>query len=389
MIRYDRIDAPTWMIEPFEQTPEGFLKGRACVTNIGVFPYRLADGSIEYELRHPDDVFEADSMASLKLKPITNDHPKEKVTADNVHLFQVGNLGDNPFNGDNIHLTIDMIVQNAKAIDDIMKGKRELSCGYTADIVDESGIWLGMPYTKRQKNIRYNHVAVVESGRAGEATRIKLDSGDGVLIRSFEEDTAGAVDNTNKEEGMAENMKTIQIDSVDYQAEDAVVNAYKSEKVRADSLVVELEAKKNEISTLEAERDSAKEKVDALVLENEKLKKASVDEAEIAKRVDARIALVALAGEVKADVKPDMSDMDIKKAILLAKNPKLALDGKDEVYVNARIDCLQEDIALEKDRNAVASTNGANAPAVPTVNADSAEEAYNRMVDKLRKQGRE
>ena len=78
MIRYDRIDAPTWMTDPFEQTPEGFLRGRACVTNIGVFPYRLEDGSIEYELRHPEDVFDSESMASLKLKPVTNNHPKEK-----------------------------------------------------------------------------------------------------------------------------------------------------------------------------------------------------------------------------------------------------------------------------------------------------------------------
>src|SRR5574344_1521553 len=120
-------------------------------------------------------------MDSLRMKPVTNDHPKEVVTADNVKLFQVGNLGDNPFNGDNIHLTIDMVIQDSGAIGDILKGKRELSCGYTADIVDEKGVWLGMPYTKRQKNIRYNHVAVVDSARAGEAARIKLDSGEGVL----------------------------------------------------------------------------------------------------------------------------------------------------------------------------------------------------------------
>lgn len=387
MIRYDRIDAPTWMTDPFEQTPEGFIRGRACVTNIGVFPYRLEDGSIEYELRHPEDVFDSESMASLKLKPVTNNHPKEKVTADNIQLFQVGNLGDNPINGDNIHLTIDMIVQNSKAIDDVMRGKRELSCGYTADIVDESGVWLGMPYTKRQKNIRYNHVAIVDAARAGEAARIKLDSGDGELVRSFE-DTTTKVDK-NKEDRMADNMKTIQLDSVDYQAEEAVVNAYKSEKVRADTLADELEVNKKSISTLEAERDSAKERVDALVLENEELKKVKTDEAEIAKRVEARIALVALAEEVKAEVKADMSDLDMKKAILIARNPKLKLDEKDATYIDVRIDCVREDLTLEKDKVAQASVAGASGPAIPVVNADSAEEAYKRMLEKLHKQGRE
>lgn len=390
MIRYDRVDAPTWMTESFTQTPEGFIKGRACVTNIGVFPYRLADGSIEYELRHPDDVFEQESMDSLRMKPVTNDHPKEAVTADNVKLFQVGNLGDNPFNGDNIHLTIDMIVQDSGAIGDILKGKRELSCGYTADIVDESGVWLGTPYTKRQKNIRYNHVAVVDTARAGEAARIKLDSGEGVLVTTFEK-AAVAVENkdTKKEDRMAENMKTIQLDSVDYQAEEAVISAYKSEKARADSLVDELATKQKSISTLEAERDSAKERADALEAKVADLEKAKLDEAEINKRVEARIALVALANEAKAEVKADMSDLEIKKAIVMAVYPKTNLDGKDEVYVSARVDCAREDLALEKEKVAQVSVMGANAPAVKNDNADSAQSAYQKMVERLKKQGRE
>ena len=123
MVRYDRIDAPTWMTESFTQTPEGYIRGRACVTNIGVFPYKLSDGSIEYELRHPDDVFEDESLDSLRLKPVTNNHPNEAVTADNIKLFQVGNLGDNPMNGDNIHLTIDMIIQDAQTIMMFFVGK--------------------------------------------------------------------------------------------------------------------------------------------------------------------------------------------------------------------------------------------------------------------------
>lgn len=390
MVRYDRIDAPTWMTESFTQTPEGYIRGRACVTNIGVFPYKLSDGSIEYELRHPDDVFESESLDSLRLKPVTNNHPNEAVTADNIKLFQVGNLGDNPMNGDNIHLTIDMIIQDAQTIDDVLRGKRELSCGYTADVVDESGVWLGMPYTKRQKNIRYNHVAVVDVARAGEAARIKLDSGDGVLIRSFSDDAALAVEdtNSNKEGRMADNMKTIQLDSVDYEAEPAVIDAYLKEKSRADSLENTVQAKEGEIAKLEAERDSAKEKLDSVEQKLAELEASHLDEAEINKRVQARIELMALANDAKAEVKVDMSDMDIKKAIVLAVYPKTSLDGKSDEYINARVDCAREDVALEKEKNDTANVNEGNLPTTKVDGVDSAKEAYNRMVERLNSQGR-
>ncbi len=390
MVRYDRIDAPTWMTESFTQTPEGYIRGRACVTNIGVFPYKLSDGSIEYELRHPDDVFENESLDSLRLKPVTNNHPSEAVTADNIKLFQVGNLGDNPMNGDNIHLTIDMIIQDAQTIDDILRGKRELSCGYTADVVDESGVWLGMPYTKRQKNIRYNHVAVVDVARAGEAARIKLDSGDGILIRSFSDDAALAVEdtNSNKEGRMADNMKTIQLDSVDYEAEPAVIDAYLKEKSRADSLENTVQAKEGEIAKLEAERDSAKEKLDSVEQKLAELEASHLDEAEINKRVQARIDLMALANDAKAEVKVDMSDMDIKKAIVLAVYPKTSLDGKSDEYINARVDCAREDVALEKEKNDTANVNEGNLPTTKVDGVDSAKEAYNRMVERLNSQGR-
>lgn len=390
MVRYDRIDAPTWMTESFTQTPEGYIRGRACVTNIGVFPYKLSDGSIEYELRHPDDVFENESLDSLRLKPVTNNHPNEAVTADNIKLFQVGNLGDNPMNGDNIHLTVDMIIQDAQTIDDVIRGKRELSCGYTADVVDESGVWLGMPYTKRQKNIRYNHVAVVDVARAGEAARIKLDSGDGVLIRSFSDDAALAVEdtNSNKEGRMSDNMKTIQLDSVDYQAEPAVIDAYLNEKSRADSLADDVKAKDSAIAKLEAERDSAKEKLDSVEQKLVELEASKLDEAEINKRVEARMDLLALANNAKAEIKGDMSDMDIKKAIVLAVYPKTSLDGKSDEYIDARVDCAREDIALENEKNDTANVNEGNLPTTKVDSVDSAKEAYDRMVERLNAQGR-
>ena len=64
----------SYMVERMKMTPEGFLAGRAIVTNVGVFPYLTEDG-VRYELRLPEEVFAKDSVKSLENCPMTNLHP--------------------------------------------------------------------------------------------------------------------------------------------------------------------------------------------------------------------------------------------------------------------------------------------------------------------------
>ena len=384
MIRYD-YSTGEYLTLPAKFREDGTLSARSIITSIGVFPYRQADGSIRRELRLPEEVFSKDTLDSFNNMPIYVGHKMGRAGLEKDQQkrdeWSVG-VAKNPI-GDNVYVATDVEITKQDGLDAIKAGVRSFSTGYTCDLEPSSGVWCGGVYDVIQRNIRGDHLALVPVGRQGDQAVLRMDSAEMVV-----EDTTTKVDK-NKEDRMADNMKTIQLDSVDYQAEEAVVNAYTSEKVRADTLADELEVNKKSISTLEAERDSAKERVDALVLENEELKKVKTDEAEIAKRVEARIALVALAEEVKAEVRADMSDLDMKKAILIARNPKLKLDEKDATYIDVRIDCVREDLTLEKDKVAQASVAGASGPAIPVVNADSAEEAYKRMLEKLHKQGRE
>ena len=55
-----------------------FLIARAPVTSIGVFTYKNPEGSFRKELRLPEEVFNSDSLETLKLKPLTKFHPDEK-----------------------------------------------------------------------------------------------------------------------------------------------------------------------------------------------------------------------------------------------------------------------------------------------------------------------
>ena len=55
---------------------------------------------------------------------------------------------------------------------------RELSLGYSRDLEMTSGVWHGHPYDGIQRNIRINHLAIVEDARAGSAARLNIDSND-------------------------------------------------------------------------------------------------------------------------------------------------------------------------------------------------------------------
>ena len=109
--RFDIFDDPNdYMETKFEETTEGYLRGRAKVTNIGVFSYLNSDGSIRRELRLPEEVFDNESLKTLELKPISDDHPNEQIiNIDNIKDHQIGSTGGN-VRYDNYHVSIPIII---------------------------------------------------------------------------------------------------------------------------------------------------------------------------------------------------------------------------------------------------------------------------------------
>lgn len=152
--RFDRIDAPEWMGRPFARTDEGFLKGRAVVKNVGVFLYQDGKGGIRRELRLPEEIFAPASVDSLKLKPITINHPSEEVTSENVRKYQVGSTGGNPSadgwnpaddgrdgglpRTDRYHLSIDTVICDDGAIAEVEQIKKDLEAARSQDKLDKA-----------------------------------------------------------------------------------------------------------------------------------------------------------------------------------------------------------------------------------------------------------
>lgn len=336
--RYDLYDfsEDNWMEEKFTRTPEGFLRGRAKVTNVGVFSYVNPDGTIRRELRLPQEVFAYECIDSIKSKPITNEHPTEKVDVENIKKYQVGYTGDE-IRTDPYYVSVPMTITDAQAIADIENGKRGLSAGYMVTLDETPGVWLGMQYDAIQKNIKNNHVAIVFKGRAGDAAKMKMDGIENSAYRLVGDSVINI-----KEENMPELLKKFTIDGVEYQAEGRVIETLNTEKKRADELQTKFDASekaltdtKTKLSATEAERDTYKAKLDKA--END-LKAAKLDDSKIKEAVDKRLNLLTTVYAVGVEVKSDETDQAIMAKVIAKAFPDVKLDGKDNVYIQGMFD---------------------------------------------------
>lgn len=291
-----------------QRNADGHLYDTPVITRTGVFDYKNPDGTIRRELRLPEEVFNADSLASLRGVPITNGHVGRANTSNTRgNIGAVLSIGRQ--DGDN--LIADIVIHDTKAIDD---GNVELSCGYECDLEEKAGVWGGQSYDAIQRNIRHNHLAIVPKGRAGNA-RLNLDAAD------FDE---SASDNPKPKEI---NMKKIRLDNgLEYDAAPEVVAAYEQLKQDAE------EATKAK-DQAEAQRDLAKADLKKLQDEQEEYKNKAKAEAK------ARAELEKVAEENGVDVKEDAADRDIKIAIIgKLRADGLDLTGKSDDYVQAIFD---------------------------------------------------
>ena len=118
--------------------------------------------------RSETEVFSPETIASFEGMPVTNNHPPDGVTVDNIRALQKGHAHNvRRGAGEEADLLLaDLIITDPVLIDAILSGKREISCGYTYELHEENGQYF-------QRKIHGNHVAVVDAGRAGPRVSIK------------------------------------------------------------------------------------------------------------------------------------------------------------------------------------------------------------------------
>lgn len=149
------------------------------MTKIGVFPYlgntispELEPDKIYQVLRPEEELTNPETLKSLENIPFVDEHT---MIGDGFTLAEEkgihGVTGDNvKVNGDLI--TNDLIVYSQTLKDLIDGGKRDLSMGYRCKYDLTPGEYKGQHYDAIQRDIRFNHIALVDEGRMGSECRV-------------------------------------------------------------------------------------------------------------------------------------------------------------------------------------------------------------------------
>ena len=291
------------------KTDEGYLVADAFTVRTGIQTYA------GFEVGRPDliavkvyrpgeQVFAKDSVQSFVHVPVTNDHPNGFVDAENWRDLAVGEVSTDVLR-DGERLKLSLIVKDASAISQVYSGKRELSAGYTCDLVWDAGETAdGEAYDAVQTNIRANHVAIVGRGRAGPEFRI----GD-----SQSAETWGAAPMTDeKVPPMNLPIRNIVFDGISIQVTDQGAQAIEKLQGRVGELTADNVKMVADHNAAIAKKD---EEIGTLKADLQKAKDAS--NVDVDKLVADRSALVDTARKIFKDVKVDgVKDADIRKAVV-------------------------------------------------------------------------
>jgi len=338
----------------------GYLNVDAFATRAGIFVYRNKDGSVTRELRHPNEVFKADSLETLKHRPISNNHPQSgSLTAKNTKYLIVGWNKEKADRAEGDHVQVSLIITDESAINSITKGeKSELSCGYRCDTYAEEGTYNGERYDYVQKNIKYNHIALVPKGRAGPKARIYLDADDAVS-----EDIDFEVGDNQLNLPIDKTKRTDRTQETSTMTIKIKRNAVKTGRFNLDAAAIEVSKEgEPEIRVAYEHLDSAVEVIKALESEVDKLQGKNDELEERAtqaiapERLDAltreRADLCGVADHVGVENYAKLDNAGIKKAIVQKSNPDCRMDEKSEDYIDGRYESVvdrikQDDKGLE------------------------------------------
>lgn len=357
--------------------------------------------------RPEEEVFADATIASFEGKPVTDDHPSDLLDAETAPMHSKGHV-QNVRRGAGEwkdYLVADLHIQDADLIREIKNGKREVSCGYAVEYVPNGD------GTFTQKNIRGNHVAVVDEGRAGHAAAI-MDSinkqaktpperkkmskktlwstlfGHAAEGKTADEISQMALDAAEalKDEAPAE--KPVKKEASDEDYKDKLFESIDALGGKIDRLCDALMPKEEE----QVDEDPIDEALRAIEKIAEKKEGEEFEETEKRDEIDEEEAHVVPAEELDAceDEEPAESmDKAVVKAILTSMRPAVA-NIKDEAQRKAVADALVKAVSAKKTNDAGKIVNAMKEMKAPksakTVDIDAVQNAYNQLNPHTRKE---
>ena len=326
MTRLTVFDRVSHRITHREYTDEGFLKVPGRVARTGIQDYLARELGLDGDpmrvvrvYRPEDEVFNDASLGTYDASDVTNNHPHSLVTAATYKGVAVG-VVRGPGRRDGDFVICDLIVKDQKSIDEIIGGKCELSAGYTAIYDETPGVTEdGQAYDYIQRDIKINHVAIVERARAGANARVFDHNPGGNTMPVFITTDSGR-----------------SVDVADPANAQVVADSFDRLLKRANDA--------------ESKADKAQAIADKAAEDLVEARKASSDEA-----INARVVLI---GSTQAQARKIAGDsftcdsldiIEIKRAALAVKRPKMAWGDKSAGYVECAFDAEAEKEPDEDD----------------------------------------
>ena len=144
------------------------------ISKIGVYPYLGSEipgaedpDSIYQVYRPAEELSSAATIDSFKNKPLIDNHEMIGILGMPAERKGIqGNIGEKVY-FDSPYLRGNIVVHSTAAQTLINNGKTELSPCYGCDWVKESGVFEGKEYQYVQRNLRAQHLALVDEGRTG------------------------------------------------------------------------------------------------------------------------------------------------------------------------------------------------------------------------------
>ena len=300
----------------FALDDNGYLNVRARIARTGLHTYagdeipggHFNDRAVVHVLRPASEVFADEAMQSFAGLPITLGHPDSGVHADNYKAETVGVSTGTPVR-DGDFLTVPLSIRDGETVAKIIEaGGMQISNGYTVDLDATAGTTsTGDAYDAIQRNIRGNHIALVDAARCGPECRIGIA------------DCICASCQQQKEQEMSKNK----------------LNADEGEDAPES-----VETLMSKIAALEAKINELNGEIAAL--------KAEQSGESVEKKVADRVALLTAAKSILGDADLSAkSDTEIRKAVITHKYGANMLTDADSAAIKGMFKIAIKDARVD------------------------------------------
>lgn len=351
----------------------GILRVKATIARVGVQDYYTDDGKLERRLRPESEVMRSARTFSRAI--ITLNHPKgEFVNSENASIYLRG-LSSECIYKDGF-LDNELTITHSDAVIAACTTHKWLSCGYWADIEYASGVWIdelgvmgevgkSYEYDSIQRNIRGNHIALVERARAGEKATIhdgmQFDNAPSIIERL-----------SQKKSTMVQ---------IIFNSEVLTLDGDDANKVKAliDKLSTDIKAIEQKL----ADAIAAKSEVEGKLLgETEKVKalENKATDADVNAEVQARLsAWSEVQGHVDA-IDYSLTVPQIRKAYLLSSHSdlKASIEAGDDRFIDGMYEALKPKAASKTE-----DLKGVLDSAKPKIQTDIASSITERRMSAL------